>query len=185
MSALINPVEINFHNFLLIPVSPPTSFTPPPLSKEQIPPVWATPLRLLWNRLPLWQKGKEKEVYPAQSMSFAPDYSSIYPSDFQMRKWHLQMLDATTILQTIQKQVGKTDNHSQTSHDKLSPEKLNHLPSSFSDYLILEEGDYSAKPPGSAQPFFSWQSSTAVSALRWHMLQAECRRGHQAANARD
>lgn len=39
--------------------TPPTSFTPPPFSKEQIPPVWATPLRLLWNRLPLWQEKKK------------------------------------------------------------------------------------------------------------------------------
>lgn len=77
------------------------------------------------------------------------------PSDFQMRRWHLQMLDATTMLQTMQKQVGKTDNHSQTSHDKLSTEKLYLLPSSFSDYLIQEDGDYFAKPPGSAQPFVS------------------------------
>lgn len=92
-----------FHHFSLIAVSPPTSFTPPPLSKEQIPPVWATPLRLLWNRLPLWQKGKEKKVYPAQPMSFAPIHPSIYPSDFQRRNWHLRV--ATTTLQTMQKKI--------------------------------------------------------------------------------
>lgn len=182
MSALINSVQINLHHVLLVPVPPPTSFTPPPLSKEQIPPVWATPLRLLWNRLPLWQKGKEKEVYPAQSMSFAPVYSSIYPSDFQMRSWHLQTLDATTMLQTMQKQTGKTDNHSQTSHDKLSPEKVYHLSSSFSDYPIYEEGDYFDKPPGSAQPFVSWHS-TAVSAFCWPVPKVEFRRGYHTPNA--
>lgn len=69
-------------------------------------------------------------------MSFAPAYSSIYPSDFQLRSWHLQMLDAIITLQTMQNQMGKTDNHSQTSHDELSPENLYHLSSSFSDYLI-------------------------------------------------
>lgn len=40
-------------------------------------------------------------------MSFASAYFSIYPSDFHMRSWHLQMLDATTVLQTMQKQMGK------------------------------------------------------------------------------
>lgn len=52
-------------------------------------------------------------------MSFVPIYPSIYPD----RKLYKNKL-------------GKTENDSQTLHDKLSPEKLYYLPSSFSGYLI-------------------------------------------------
>ena len=86
LSALINSAQINFHPFFLIPVSPPTSFTPPPLSKEQIPPVWAIPLRLLWNRLPLWQKGKKKGSLPCSVHEFCTYASQYLPFWFPNEK---------------------------------------------------------------------------------------------------